>query len=103
MRSILEELESLRLNKDKTSLVENRAAHVIQGAINLLTYIKENYSEEISEELKKESREISYAAEIYEFLLFQLTKDIESDYKELADALRKVKPDVSEVEPVPAS
>ncbi len=51
-----------------------------------------------SEELKKESREISYAAEIYEFLLFQLTKDIESDYKELADALRKVKPDVSEVE-----
>ena len=51
-----------------------------------------------SEELKEESREISYAAELYEFLLFQLTKDIESDYKELADALRKVKPDVSEVD-----
>jgi hypothetical protein len=52
-RSILEELESLRLNKDKTNLVENRAAHVIQGAINLLTFIKENYSEDVSEELKK--------------------------------------------------
>lgn len=52
-RSILEELETLSLNKDKTNLVENRAAHVIQGAINLLTFIKENYSTDVSEELKK--------------------------------------------------
>jgi hypothetical protein len=53
-----------------------------------------------SEELKKESREISYAAEVYEFLIFQLTKDIESDYKELADVLRQVKPKTPEVEPL---
>lgn len=52
-RSILEELEHLSLKKDKTNLVENRAAHVIQGAINLLNFIKENYSSDISEELKK--------------------------------------------------
>ena len=57
------------------------------------------YGEE-SQELKEEHREISYAAEVYEFLLFQLTKDIETDYKELADALRNVKPDVSVVEPL---
>ena len=52
-RSILEELESLRLNKDKTNLVESRATHLIQGAINLLSFIKENYNEEQAEELKK--------------------------------------------------
>jgi hypothetical protein len=53
-----------------------------------------------SEELKQEHREISYASEVYEFLLFQLANDLESDYKELADALRNIKPDVSTVEPL---
>ena len=53
-----------------------------------------------SQELKQESREISYAAEIYEFLLFQLTKDIESDYKELGNALREVKPKTADMEPL---
>ena len=52
-RSLLEELESLRLLRDRENLVESRATHVIQGAINLLNFIKENYSEEQSEELKK--------------------------------------------------
>lgn len=52
-RSILEELESLRLNRDREQLVESRASHVIQGAINLLSFIKENYTSEQAEELKK--------------------------------------------------
>ena len=52
-RSLLEELESLRLKRDRENLLESRATHVIQGAINLLTFIKENYTEEQSEELKK--------------------------------------------------
>lgn len=52
-RSLLEELESLRLKRDRENLVESRATHVIQGAINLLNFIKENYNEEQSEELKK--------------------------------------------------
>lgn len=52
-RSLLEELESLRLNRDRENLVESRATHVIQGAINLLNFIKENYTQEQSEELKK--------------------------------------------------
>lgn len=55
---------------------------------------------EESEEIKETAREISYSAEVYEFLLFQLTKDIETDYKELADALRSVNPKVSDVEPL---
>lgn len=53
-----------------------------------------------SEELKSETREVSYASEVYEFLLFQLTKDIETDYKELADSLRDVNPKVSDVQPL---
>lgn len=52
-RSLLEELESLRFKRDRENLVESRATHVIQGAINLLTFIKENYTPEQTEELKK--------------------------------------------------
>lgn len=53
-----------------------------------------------SQELKKESREISYAAEIYEFLLFQLTKDLETDYKDIATALFDVQPNMETVKPL---
>jgi hypothetical protein len=53
-----------------------------------------------SEDLREQSREISYAAEVYEFMLFQLTNDIESDYTELREALRQVKPKTSDVEPL---
>ena len=53
-----------------------------------------------SVELKKQQREISYSAEIYEFLLFQLTKDIEVDYKELGNVLREVSPILPNVQPL---
>lgn len=53
VRSILEELNNLALHKDKENLVESRANHVIQGAINLINYIKENYSVEQAEELER--------------------------------------------------
>lgn len=52
-RSILEELDNLSLHKDKENLVESRANHVIQGAINLINFIKENYSSEQAEELER--------------------------------------------------
>ena len=51
-RSILAELDSLRLRKDKENFVETRAANVIQGAINLLQFIKENYNAEVAAELE---------------------------------------------------
>jgi len=41
-RSILDELDSLLTHRDKQNLVESRANHVIQGAINLVNYIREN-------------------------------------------------------------
>jgi len=52
-RSILEELDSLRLQKDRENLVESRANHVIQGAINLIAFIRENYTVEQAEELER--------------------------------------------------
>ena len=52
-RSILDELASMPTTKDPANLVESRAAHVIQGAINLINYIKENYDAETSAELER--------------------------------------------------
>ena len=52
-RSLLEELDTLRLHKDLENLVESRANHVIQGAINLINFIRENYAPEQAEELER--------------------------------------------------
>jgi hypothetical protein len=41
------------VTKDRENLVESRAGHVIQGAINLINYIKENYDAEQSAELER--------------------------------------------------
>ena len=52
-RSILDELDSLFVHKDRENLVESRATHVIQGAINLINYIRENYDAEQAGELER--------------------------------------------------
>ena len=52
-RSILEELDTFRVSKDKENLIESRANHVIQGAINLINFIRENYDASQSEELER--------------------------------------------------
>ena len=52
-RSILDELDSMLAHRDKDNLVESRAGHVIQGAINLINYIKENYDAETALELER--------------------------------------------------
>ena len=52
-RSLLEELDTLRLHKDRENLVESRANHVIQGGINLINFIRENYAPEQAEELER--------------------------------------------------
>ena len=52
-RSILDELDDLYSSKDKGSLLESRAGHVIQGAINLLSSIYESYDEESAAELER--------------------------------------------------
>ena len=52
-RSILDELDNMLAYRDKDNLVESRASHVIQGAINLINYIKENYDSETALELER--------------------------------------------------
>ena len=52
-RSILDELDTMLTHKDRESLVESRAAHVIHGAINLINYIRENYDAEQAGELER--------------------------------------------------
>lgn len=52
-RSILEELDSHFLEKDKENVLESRADHVIQGAINLINSIRESYDSELAAELER--------------------------------------------------
>lgn len=52
-RSILDELDTMLVQKDKEHLVESRAAHVIQGAINLINFLKESYDAETALELER--------------------------------------------------
>ena len=52
-RSILDELATLNVHKDRENLVESRASHVIQGAINLINYIRENYDADTALELER--------------------------------------------------
>ena len=52
-RSLLEELNSIADKKHSEAIIESRAAHVIDSAINLLKLIKENYSPEEAYELER--------------------------------------------------
>lgn len=52
-RSILDVLDNLASSRDREHILESRAVHIIQGAINLINYIKENYNEETASELER--------------------------------------------------
>jgi hypothetical protein len=52
-RSILTELDELLTHKDKDNLLESRANNIINGAINLIKYIRENYDSEQALELER--------------------------------------------------
>jgi hypothetical protein len=51
-RSILTELDELLTHKDKENLLESRANNIINGAINLIKYIRENYDIETATKLE---------------------------------------------------
>ena len=53
IRSILEELSNISFAKDKENVVESRASHILDSAIRLLTYIKENFDPETAYKLEK--------------------------------------------------
>lgn len=52
-RSLLEELNSISERKNGEAVVEARATHVINSAINLLALIKENFNPEEAYELER--------------------------------------------------
>ncbi len=52
-RSLLEELNSISEHKNGEAIVEARATHVINSAINLLNLIRENFNPEEAYELER--------------------------------------------------
>jgi hypothetical protein len=52
-RSILDELSNISFKKDKENVVESRASHILESAIRLLNYIKENFDQETAFKLEK--------------------------------------------------
>lgn len=52
-RSLLEELNDISVKKDTEAVIESRATHVIDSAINLLRSIKENFDPETAYELER--------------------------------------------------
>jgi hypothetical protein len=52
-KSLLEELNSVSSQKNSEAIVESRATHVINSAINLLNSIRENFSPEQAYELER--------------------------------------------------
>ena len=52
-RSLLEELNSISERKNSEAVIEARATHVINSAINLLALIKENFDPEEAYELER--------------------------------------------------
>jgi hypothetical protein len=52
-RSILEELNSISEKRNGEAIIESRATHVIDSAINLLKLIRENFDPEQAYELER--------------------------------------------------
>jgi len=52
-RSILEELESLHIEKDKKDVIRSRADNIIESAGRLLDLINETYSEDEADDLTR--------------------------------------------------
>tara|TARA_B100001989_G_C24342161_1_gene365560 strand:+ start:223 stop:519 length:297 start_codon:yes stop_codon:yes gene_type:complete len=52
-RSLLDELSNITFKKDKENVVESRASHILESAIRLITYIRENFDQETAFKLEK--------------------------------------------------
>jgi hypothetical protein len=52
-RSLLEELDSLYVERDRKLLIENRATTVIESAIRLIQQIEQEYTAEQAENLTR--------------------------------------------------
>ena len=52
-KSLLQELNEVAVKRDVESVIESRATHVIDSAINLLKLIRENFDPELAYELER--------------------------------------------------
>ena len=52
-RSLLDELTDVSFTKDKENVVESRASHIIDSAIRLISFIKENFDSQTAYKLEK--------------------------------------------------
>ena len=50
-RSILEELNQISVDRDRSHVVENRGEHIINSAINLIEQIEKHYDEQTAKDL----------------------------------------------------
>lgn len=90
-RSLLEELNDIAVRKDAEAVIESRAAHVIDSAINLLSLIRENFDPEQAYELERRFLNSIKAADPAKF-----TRGIRKlrDSKDTANSLRIVEGDL---------
>jgi hypothetical protein len=94
-KSLLEELNSVTLKKDSEAIVESRAAHVINSAINLLATIKENFPPDQAYELERRFLNSIKASDPSKF-----TRGIRKlrDGKETAKSLKIIEGDLKDDE-----
>jgi F0F1-type ATP synthase membrane subunit b/b' len=52
-KSLLEELDSMYVERDRRLIIENRAQHIIESAIRLLEQIEQAYTAEQAENLTR--------------------------------------------------
>lgn len=92
-RSLLEELNDISIKKDTEAVIESRAAHVIDSAINLINSIKENFDPETAYELERRLLNSIKAADPAKF-----TRGIRKlrDSKETARHLKLIEGDVKD-------
>lgn len=92
-RSLLEELNDVAFKKDTEAIIESRATHVIDSAINLITSIKENFDPETAYELERRLLNSIKAADPAKF-----TRGIRKlrDAKETAKGLKLIEGDVKD-------
>jgi hypothetical protein len=92
-RSLLEELNSISERKNGEAIIEARATHVIDSAINLLSLIKENFDPEEAYELERRLINSIKGGDASKF-----TRSIRKlrDNKETAKSLRIVEGDLKD-------
>jgi hypothetical protein len=92
-KSLLEELNDIAVKKDGELVIEARATHVINSAINLLKLINENFDAEVAYELERRFINSIKGADPAKF-----TRSIRKlrDNKETAKGLRIIEGDIKD-------